>query len=323
MAQRASISVVIPAYNAERFIGQTLQSICDQTITDWECVVVDDGSTDSTPQIVRDMARKDDRIRMIEQTNAGPAAARNTGMASISAGSQFICFMDNDDVWLPDSLAVLRQALEANPQCIAAHGVADTIDENGNPMDHKRADGGFSKFCRQRMTAEHGRLVPVDLNKPTTFESLYPVSRLFPSGLVLIRHEAMRRVGGFDTSYHQTEDWDMWLRLARTGDFHFINHVVLHYRRHSSNQSSNMSANAREVRRLLYKHYFSKDNTPEQRQVVRHGFRAWQLTKMSEKSASAHEHWQAGRYWHAIKNAAEIGLHSMLYIRGFPTPLGI
>jgi glycosyltransferase involved in cell wall biosynthesis len=68
MAQRANISVVIPSYNSEKYIGQTLQSICDQTVSDWECVVVDDGSTDGTPQIIREMARKDDRIRLIEQS---------------------------------------------------------------------------------------------------------------------------------------------------------------------------------------------------------------------------------------------------------------
>jgi glycosyltransferase involved in cell wall biosynthesis len=323
MAHRAFISVVIPAYNAERFIIQTLQSICDQTVTDWECVVVDDGSTDKTPQIIREMAQKDDRIRLIEQTNAGPAAARNTGMASISAGSRFICFMDHDDLWLPDSLQVLRDALEAHPESIAAHGLADTVDENGEPIDHTRDDGGFLKFGQQRMACENGRLVQLDLSRPTTFGSLYPVSRLFPSGLVLIRHDAMQKVGGFDTTYWQTEDWDMWLRLARNGQFHFINRVVLHYRRHSCNQSSDMTANAREVRRVLFKHYFSKENTPRQRQAVRRGFRALQRLKVSEKAEQVRKHWQAGRYWQAAKTTAEIGVHSMLYVRGFPTPLGI
>jgi len=323
MARRANISVVIPAYNSERFIGQTLQSICDQTVKDWECVVVDDGSTDSTPQVIREMARKDDRIRLIEQTNAGPAAARNTGMASISAGSRFIAFMDHDDVWLPDALAVLRDALEAHPESVAAHGLADTIDENGQPIDHERSDGGFLNFGRQRVVCENGRLVPWDISRPTTFESLYPVSRLFPLGLVLIRHEVVREVGGFDTTYWQTEDWDMWLRLARKGEFHFINRVVLHYRRHDDNQSSDMTANAREVRRLLCKHYFSKENNPRQRQIVRGGFRALQLDKMRQKADWAWEHWQAGRYRLAAKTAAEIALHSMLYVRGFPTPLGI
>ncbi len=322
MAQRANISVVIPAYNAERFIGATLASICAQTVTDWECVVVDDGSTDGTPAIIREMSRKDDRIRLIEQTNAGPAAARNTGMASISVGSRFVCFMDNDDLWLPDSLQVLRDALEAHPESIAAHGLADTVDENGQPMDHKRADGGFLKFGRQRMSCENGRLVPLDLSKPTTFESLYPVSRLFPSGLVLIRHETMRKVGGFDTTFWQTEDWDMWLRLARNGEFHFVNRVVLHYRRHDGNQSSNKTANAREVRRLLCKHYYSAENSPEQQQVVRRGFRALQRFKMHEKAGWVRENWHAGRYWQVAKTAAQIAMHSMLYVRGFPTSLG-
>jgi len=323
MAQRANISVVIPSYNSEKYIGQTLQSICDQTVSDWECVVVDDGSTDATPQIIRDMARKDDRIRLIEQRNGGPAAARNNGMASVSAGSEFIAFMDHDDVWLPDALAVLRGALEAHPESIAAHGLADTIDGEGQPADEGRADGGFANFGRKRMSCENGRLVPWDISKPTTFESLYPISRLFPLGLVMIRHETMRTVGGFDTTYWQTEDWDMWLRLSRKGEFHFINRVLLHYRRHSNNQSSNMYANAREVRRLLCKHYYSKENNPQQRQIVRGGFRALQLDKVMQKIDAVREHWQARRYRLATKTVAELALHSMLYVRGFPTPLGI
>jgi glycosyltransferase involved in cell wall biosynthesis len=323
MAQRANISVVIPAYNSEKYIRQTLQSVCDQTVNDWECVVVDDGSTDGTPQIIREMARKDDRIRMIEQSNAGPAAARNNGMASVSAGSEFIAFMDHDDVWLPDALAVLRDTLRAYPESIAAHGLADTIDGNGQLVDHTRADGGFLNFGRSRMACENGRLVPWDISKPTTFESLYPISRLFPLGLVLIRHDVMRTVGGFDTTFWQTEDWDMCLRLARQGEFQFIDRVLLHYRRHNANQSSDMTANAREVRRLLCKHYFSKENNPQQRQIVRGGFRALQFDKMKQKIDSAREHWQAGRYRMTAKTAVQIALHSMLYVRGFPTPLGI
>ena len=323
MAQRANISVVIPSYNSEKYIGQTLQSICDQTVGDWECVVVDDGSTDRTPQIIRDMARKDDRIRLIEQRNGGPAAARNNGMASISAGSQFIAFMDHDDVWLPDALAVLRDTLEAHPESIASHGLADTIDGEGQPADHARADGGFTNFGRKRMACENGRLVPLDLSEPTTFASLYPISRLFPLGLVMIRHDVMRAVGGFDTTYRQTEDWDMWLRLARKGEFQFINRVLLHYRRHSNNQSSDMTANAREVRRLLCKHYYSRENSPRQRQIVRGGFRALQIDKMTQKTEWAREHWHARRYRMAAKTVLEIAWHGMLYVRGFPTPMGI
>jgi glycosyltransferase involved in cell wall biosynthesis len=163
MAQRANISVVIPAYNSEKYIRQTLQSVCDQTVNDWECVVVDDGSTDGTPQIIREMARKDDRIRMIEQSNAGPAAARNNGMASVSAGSEFIAFMDHDDVWLPDALAVLRDTLRAYPESIAAHGLADTIDGNGQLVDHTRADGGFLNFGRSRMAGSLGYLQADDI----------------------------------------------------------------------------------------------------------------------------------------------------------------
>ncbi|WP_333769237.1 bifunctional glycosyltransferase/CDP-glycerol:glycerophosphate glycerophosphotransferase [Streptomyces sp. IBSBF 2435] len=92
------LSVVVPVYNVELFLDECLQSLADQTFTDWEAVVVDDGSTDSSLEIAHKWAAKESRIRVVEQRNAGLGAARNTGVRHISDGSEFLAFVDSDDV---------------------------------------------------------------------------------------------------------------------------------------------------------------------------------------------------------------------------------
>jgi hypothetical protein len=106
-------------------------------------------------------------------------------MASISAGSQFIAFMDHDDVWLPDALAVLRDTL-ARIQNRSPRTVWPTrLTERASRRTTRVPTAGLLNFGRKRMACENGRLVPLDLSKPTTFASLYPISRLFPLGLVI------------------------------------------------------------------------------------------------------------------------------------------
>ena len=103
-------SVIMPAYNRAAFIGAALHSVVAQTLGDWECIVVDDGSTDGTCAVVREMAAKEPRIRLIEQANAGPGAARNKGAAA--ATGKYLAFLDSDDLWMPWALETYREALE-------------------------------------------------------------------------------------------------------------------------------------------------------------------------------------------------------------------
>ncbi|SHK99699.1 bifunctional glycosyltransferase/CDP-glycerol:glycerophosphate glycerophosphotransferase [Actinacidiphila paucisporea] len=97
------LSVVVPVYNVELFLDECLQSLADQTFTDWEAVVVDDGSTDGSLEIARKWAAKESRIRVVEQQNAGLGAARNTGVLHLSEGSEFLAFVDSDDIVVADA----------------------------------------------------------------------------------------------------------------------------------------------------------------------------------------------------------------------------
>src|SRR5690242_9974943 len=100
-AARPTVSVIIPSYNCELYIAETLESILDQTFKDTEIIVVDDGSTDKTQQIVTSYGMP---VRLVTQTNAGVCAARNRGIQE--AAGQYVCLMDHDDYWLPDKLAL-------------------------------------------------------------------------------------------------------------------------------------------------------------------------------------------------------------------------
>src|SRR5262245_35299311 len=99
---KALVSVIVPSYNASRYIRETLESVLGQTYSSFEVIVVDDGSTDETAAIVGDHSRRDSRIRLVSQSNAGVGAARNRGIAE--ASGEFIAPLDADDIWYPDKL---------------------------------------------------------------------------------------------------------------------------------------------------------------------------------------------------------------------------
>ncbi|MBP2656384.1 MAG: glycosyltransferase family 2 protein [Firmicutes bacterium] len=104
------ISIIIPAYNVEKYIGECLQSIQQQTVENWQAIIVEDGSTDKTPEIVENIIAHDSRFRLIRQTNAGVSAARNTGLQA--ASGMYVAFLDGDDMWAPTFLEELLSAIE-------------------------------------------------------------------------------------------------------------------------------------------------------------------------------------------------------------------
>src|SRR5918996_762140 len=129
-------SVVIPAYNASRTIGETIRSVLAQSEPDFELIVVDDGSADDTPAIVESFA-SDRRLSLLRQENQGVAAARNTGIARASA--DYVSFVDNDDLWMPEYLAAMGAALDAAPAAGFASGDAGGFDA-GTPRVNRHTE---------------------------------------------------------------------------------------------------------------------------------------------------------------------------------------
>jgi glycosyltransferase involved in cell wall biosynthesis len=184
-----TVSIIIPAHNQSQYLGEAIRSVLAQTYADFEVVVVDDGSTDDTREVTAGFA--DARVRYVHQDNSGLSAARNTGIR-VSSGP-LLTFLDSDDLFLPDKLALLVAALEENPVLGLVAGQAILIDEAGRPLGEVFDRG-----------------LPGDTSELLLGNPLHV-------GSVLLRREWQERVGLFDESLRSYEDWDLWLRLARAG----------------------------------------------------------------------------------------------------------
>lgn len=199
------IAVIIPAYNQSRYLGYAIQSVLEQTFSDWEAVIVDDGSSDETRSVA--LSFHDPRLRYIYQENRGLSAARNAGIHNTTA--PYLCFLDSDDMFLPGKLASQLAVLESSPEVGLVAGQAVPVDENG-------------KFI--------GKIMDTPL--PEQAELLVLENPLHV-GSVLLERRWQEKAGFFDESLHSYEDWDMWLRLAILGcRMHYVNQPVSHYRFH-------------------------------------------------------------------------------------------
>ena len=315
MSSRPLISIIVPAHNAQAYIGHTVASIQRQTLGDWECVVVDDGSADRTVEEANTAIDGDLRFRVIRQSKQGASAARNRGFSESSANSAFVTFMDADDVWMPDALRVLAERLESSPGAVGAHGLAEMIDSRGRPLE----SGTFSAFGRRRLGYRNGEIVEWPLGEPTVFETLAWTGPLYPPGLLLARRATYLKAGLFDERMSLCEDWDMALRLSRLGPLEFLNEVILFYRRHSTNQSLRVRENRRVVRWLHRKTFFSAENSPEQRCYLISGWRAWQRFKMHEKWGAAWVGIRRGSVRETLVALRDSPVHVLRHLLGFPS----
>lgn len=204
----------MPAYNAEKYIGESIQSVVDQTYANWELLIVDDGSTDKTENIVRAFAARDSRIKYLSQHNGGPGRARNTGIAE--SNGTLISFLDSDDLWLPEKLERQLQALDATN--------ADVIYTNGLIIYEPGAVPGRTDFPIVAGTIESRKMLDILL-----------LQNRIPVQSVMVRKEAYRNAGPFTDlkKFRGCEDYELWLRLAAHGAlFHGINEQLIKYRRH-------------------------------------------------------------------------------------------
>jgi glycosyltransferase involved in cell wall biosynthesis len=314
MVEGPIVGIVIPAFRCEKFIGSTIQSVIDQTYSRWECIVVDDGSPDQTFAIATALENADGRVRVIRQENAGVAAARNRGLGLLSPSVQFVTCMDADDVYVPHAVQRLVDELERTPESIAVHGLADFIDENGDPMK----PGEFARLGRRRLTCAGGCISRVPLDEPTTFSNVVTESTMFPPGLMLVRRKAFRELGGYDVDMVGAEDWDFLIRLCRLGSVSFIDEVLIGYRRHSSNQGAGGRV-PEMCRRVYHKAFFSAENTEDQRRIVRESWRAKQRELIRIRANESIKMAKNGRVDKALTSAARIPIIAFRYIRGYPT----
>jgi hypothetical protein len=194
MSGAPRVSVIVPAYNGEAFIGEALASVSAQTCRDFEAIVVDDGSTDRTPAVALEFAAADERFRLIRQANGGTQAARNTALAAASGA--WVALLDQDDVWLPGKLAAQLALADADP----------------------RANLLFTNYLVWDGTSElETRYTRRDKFPEGDVAIGLASSCLFGASTVMVPRSLAAKLGGFDTTLRNAGDWDLWLRIAERG----------------------------------------------------------------------------------------------------------
>ncbi len=209
------ISVIIPTYNGEKTIIETIESVLNQTFQDFELIVINDGSQDSTLEIVSCI--QDSRLKVLSYPNAGLAASRNRGISQ--AVGEYISFIDDDDLWTPDKLEAQLKVLQDNPEAAVAYSWTDYIDESSKFLRR----GGYSTASGDVLA----KLLVVDF--------------LENGSNALIRRQALIEIGGFDESLPAAEDWDIFLRLAARYPFVAIPSPQILYRSSAYSMSANVA----------------------------------------------------------------------------------
>jgi GT2 family glycosyltransferase len=259
------VSVVIPAFNRERYLGPTIESVLSQTFDRWELIVYDDGSTDRTLDVAMFYAVTDPRIRAAHGPNGGVAAARNRGFELSDTEAEFVIFLDSDDLWEADALGALVGNLDAHPDYVGSYGLARCVDDDGRfvPGDD------LAERCRDRRGFRDGHLVPIPPQEPTTFAELVYHYWMVTPGTQLLRTDVVRRVGGFDPATDPADDADLAVRVSRLGDLGFVDHPVLRWRRHPETLTNTSPRWRKAALRVRAKTLTDVSNTPAQRQAMR------------------------------------------------------
>ena len=201
-------SVIIPVFNGAATIAIALRSALDQEFGEpYEVIVVDDGSTDATAQVLATFRA---RIKTVTQANRGLAAARNAGAAAASADTEYLAFLDADDTWRADKLALSLAALDRNPKAVLAYSDILPVDSEDAPVQESFVTAEFA-------------------HAPSMDELLRRWWPILPSSVVM-RREVFVRSGGFCERFHRAyEDVDMWLRARELGDFEYVAAPLVRY----------------------------------------------------------------------------------------------
>ena len=270
------VSVVVPCYNQARFLGEAIESVLSQGYTDFEIIVVDDGSKDGTQEVAAGYAKENSRVRLISQENRGLAAARNRGLAE--ARGEYAVFLDSDDRLVGGALEVGVMELEAHPECAFVSGICRKITADGSVVP------GWEQFR---------------VMDDPYLELLRSCPVYVPA--VMYRRCVFDAVGGFDTSYRAAEDYDLYYRILKSFPVYCHDTLVAEIRRHEANMTRD--------RTLMLKYNMAALRTQRKRvkedarykQAYRAGERLWRDWHGAPVVNQVRAHLLEGRWWQGLK----------------------
>ncbi len=227
MENKPLVSIIMPAFNAEKTILESIESVLSQTYRNWELIVINDGSLDRTSAVV--LAINDERLRLIEQENGGVAKARNNGINN--AKGEYIAFLDSDDLWLEDKLEKQVSVLVVGKHVMC-----------------------YSKtWCfRDSLNQISDSFVNIAMNFEDKDKIL--IYDFIPTLTVLISKEVLDEVGCFDETLRGTEDWDLWIRVLQKYEAIYLEEFLAKYRMSKTGLSGNLEKHIFEEEKVWEKH---------------------------------------------------------------------
>jgi glycosyltransferase involved in cell wall biosynthesis len=232
----ATVGIIIPAFNAAKYLPVALESVFSQTFDDWQILLVDDGSTDNTAEVITPfLDRFGSKIKYIKQDNRGLPAARNTAIRAST--TEFLALLDADDVWLPCRLSESLKVLAERPQAGLAYGLITQIDSEG------RLGGTFEGNPRYA----EGQIAPY----------IYMRKVELPCPTITFRRRCIDEVGMFDETMRATEDRDLWLRIALRHEVAFVPKVLAYYRLSPNSMSADPQRMLQAQLQFISKNYGS------------------------------------------------------------------
>lgn len=241
------ISIIIPAYNAEKYIKETIDSALEQTHKNIEIIIVNDGSTDNTENIIKSYT--DDRIKYFKQKNSGLAGiARNTGIRQ--ANGDYIAFLDADDIWVKDKLKKQIKILDNTTALVYSDGeISGATHKNGKKFSD------FSKFYRGRV-----------------FHNLIK-NNFIPTSSVVVKRKALGDVGIFseDKKLRVGEDYDLWLRISKKYKINYCDEILFKYRITGEGETANKKEAYKNIL-YLHKTWLAKKLSPKEKILFIFGY---------------------------------------------------
>ncbi|MEI6431334.1 MAG: glycosyltransferase [bacterium] len=256
------VSVVIPTYRHQDYVTKTLESVWAQTFGDYEVIVVNDGSPDRTHEVLQPYVQSGRIDRYIHQDNAGQSAARNRGV--VEARGEFIALLDDDDLLPRQKLEWQVDILRRHPDAVMVYGRAANIDATDREIVPRGADG-------KRL------ILPGETPTGEVYGAFLQKNWILSPGQALIRRDVLNELDGpFDigTALRGCDDWDLWVRLAERGLFHFHDRLALRYRFHAANASRDTLQMHRATIAMQKKHLRLTKNHPERHALAKQAYRA-------------------------------------------------
>jgi glycosyltransferase involved in cell wall biosynthesis len=248
----STVSIVIPAYNAMKYLPETVSTVFQQTFQDYDAIIVNDGSTDDIESWIANLNHP--KIKLISQDNQGLSGARNTGIQN--AKGDYVALLDADDLWHPTKLEKQVQLLDQFPEVGLVYTWTALIDESGQPT---------------------GRFFDAE-DEGKVWKKLIEFNVVGCGSVPLIRRTCFDKVGLFDRNLLSfVEDWDLWLRMAPSFDFKVVKEPLVYYRQLPSSASRNWEAMAQSYQIVIEKNFNAAPEAMQYLKAKSNGFMSLNL----------------------------------------------